>query len=325
MYMPLSIFSISKEYDLFMNSQPDAAKVAIQLMLQEEFDHPITSHLALFSCYSYLKKPQPEPWDPQPKVKPEEPAEEVKVRVDYLREPFFDDHFDLTNPNHLIGKTLVGFGKYLSRKSSDSTASTSILLGWTLFEKYEKIIETLDNILVSESKSPVFSEELKLCRKQVEESKSLPDGFLENFNNRVSQLEAQGLIVGGSIQDGLTQAIKDGVNKHANEDIERQRDQYKKWESLREEELKKQTEAIERRKRLAILEARKQELKEKEERLHFFDNLDEWELRSEEKIMQREARERELQSRSKKISAKVQRQAEEDAYYPPEITSNRRQ
>ena len=48
----------------------DAAKVAIQLMLQEEFDHPITSYLALYSCYSYLNNPQPDPWDPQPKPKP---------------------------------------------------------------------------------------------------------------------------------------------------------------------------------------------------------------------------------------------------------------
>nr|CAG4640841.1 EOG090X05Q1 [Eulimnadia texana] len=91
----------------------DAVKVAIQMMLQEDFDHPIASHMALYSCYSYLRNPVPEPWDPQPQPKPEEPAEVVKVRVDYLREPFFDDHFDLTDPKHLVGKTLIVlFQKY---------------------------------------------------------------------------------------------------------------------------------------------------------------------------------------------------------------------
>ena len=85
-------------------------------MLQEEFDHPITSHMALYSCYAYLKKPQPQPWDPQPQPKPEEPEEVVKVRVDYLRLPYFDDHFVLTEPRHLIGKTLIGFGKRLANR-----------------------------------------------------------------------------------------------------------------------------------------------------------------------------------------------------------------
>lgn len=310
----------------YCNYSPiDAAKVAIQLMLQEEFDHPITSQLALYSCHSYLKKPLPEPWDPQPKPKPEEPVEVVKVRVDYIREPFFDDHFDLTNPNHLVGKTLVGFSKHLSRESLDSTASTSLLLGWTFYDKHNKIIEVLDKILASKVKPLVFREEFNMCKKHVEESTSLPDGFLDNFNNRLRQLETEGYLIDGSVQDALKLRIQDAVNKHEKDDIEQQKDQYKKWELLREEEVKRQTEGIERRQRLAILEAKKKELEEKEERLHFFDNIDEWELRSEEKIMQRQAREKELQSRSKKVSAKKQRQAEEDEYYPPEMTSNRRQ
>nr|CAG4636990.1 EOG090X05Q1 [Ceriodaphnia reticulata] len=302
----------------------DSAKIAIQLMLQEEFDHPITSHLALYSCYGYLNKPQPEPWDPQPKPKPAEPVEQVKVRVDYIREPYFDDHFDLTKPQHLIGKTLVGFGKHFARKSTDSIAHTSILVGWALFEKHDKVIQSLDTILKSNSKPLVFREGLELCKKLMQES-TPPDGFLDEFNNRISQLEIGNFIVEGNLLDELKQRIKDTVNKHENADIQRQKEVYKLWEQQREEEIKKQTQAIERRQRLAVLEAKKKELEEKEERLNFFDNLDEWELRYEEKMLQKEIIAKQLESHGRKVSAKMQRQAEEDAYYPPEITANRKQ
>nr|CAG4647882.1 EOG090X05Q1 [Moina brachiata] len=193
----------------------DAAKVAIQLMLQEEFDHPITTPLALYSCYTYLKKPMPEPWDPQPKPKPEEPVEEVKVRVDYIREPYFDDHFDLTNSSHLVGKTLASFGRHLARSSPEVVAYTSMVLGWTLFEKYDNVIKCLDDVLSSQTKP---------------------------------------------LQEVL--------------DIKEQQEAYKKWEVLRQEELQNQIDASDRRRRIAVLEAKKKELQEKEMRLNFFDNLD---------------------------------------------------
>ena len=303
----------------------DAAKVAIQLMLQEEFDHPIASHLALYSCYGYLKKPQPEPWDPQPKPKPQEPAEEVKVRVDYIREPFFDDHFDLVKPEHLIGKTLVEVGKHLAKQSTDSMALTSILLGWTLFEKHDKVIQSLDKIAGSNSKPLVFREVLELCKKKVQESTNLPDGFLDNFSKQVNQLETGGFILEDNLDDSLKQRIENAVSKQENVDIQRQKEQYKLWEQQREEEVQREANAIEHRRRLAILEAKKLELEAKEERLNFFDNLDEWELRHEEKILQKEDILKKQEGRGRKISAKMQRQAEEDAYYPPEITVNRKQ
>nr|CAG4634771.1 EOG090X05Q1 [Alona affinis] len=301
-----------------------AAKVAIQLMLQEEFDHPISSPLAVYSCYSWLRQPQPETWDPQPKPKPVEPEEVVKIRVAYIREPFFDDHFDLTKPENLIGKTLIGFGKHLAGKSaSDPVAHTSLLLGWTLFGKYEKVIQCLDAILASDLKQLVYKEWLELCQKSVTESTSLPDNFAEEFNSRVGRLEAGGFIIDGDIQQVLEDRIKRAVEKEEKVDIEAQLDRFKTWEKVRENELQKQMRAIEHRKRLAVLEAKKKELEEKEERLNFFDNLDEWELRFEEKEAKRQEVAKMLQRRSKKVSAKLQRQIEEETYFPPELIKGR--
>lgn len=301
----------------------DAVKVAIQLMLQEEFDHPITCHLALYSCYAYLKKPQPEPWDPQPKPKPEEPVEEVKVRVAYIREPFFDDHFDLTKPEHLIGKTLVGFGKHLARTSPGPIPQTSIVFGWALFEKHDKLLQSLDSVLKKAVKPALFREALELCRTKLGESSQLPEGFMEQLNNRIAELEKGGFLQDGDILETLRERTVQVVGKHEADDIKAQSEQYKKWEKLREDEVEREVQATERRRRLALLEAKKRELQEKEERLNFFDNLDDWELRFEEKEMQRQALAKEIESRSKKVSAKMQRQAEEDAYFPPELIPNR--
>ena len=45
-------------------------------MLQEDWTHRIVSHLALYSCYMYLKNPVP--WtDPSEAEKPEDDGEEV--------------------------------------------------------------------------------------------------------------------------------------------------------------------------------------------------------------------------------------------------------
>ena len=159
----------------------------------------------------------------------------------------------------------------------------------------------------------------------MQESTNLPDGFLDNFSKRVNQLETGGFILEDNLDDSLKQRIENAVSKQENVDIQRQKEQYKLWEQQREEEVQREANAIEHRRRLAILEAKKLELEAKEERLNFFDNLDEWELRHEEKILQKEDILKKQEGRGRKISAKMQRQAEEDAYYPPEITVNRKQ
>jgi hypothetical protein len=52
-----------------------AAKVSALQMLQEDWSHPITSNLALYSCHMYLKNPGP--WE-DPTVT-EEPGDDEEV------------------------------------------------------------------------------------------------------------------------------------------------------------------------------------------------------------------------------------------------------
>jgi len=300
----------------------DAVKVAIQMMLQEDFDHPIASNLALFSCYSYLRNPKPELWDPQPTPKPEEPKEVVKVRVDYIREPFFDDHFDISNPQHLIGKTLVALGKAFTGKSiesADSISQSSLLLGWTLFQKYERIIETLDAILALPTKALIYKECLTHCREIIGKSTDLPDGFLELFNNRLGKLESEGFVNEDDIMEIIKTRVEESIKLHEATDIQNQIECYKTWHQIREDEVEKKMKEIEYHRRLEILETTKKQLEEKEERLNFFDNLDQWELRAEQKEEERQLHTAKMIGSGKKMSSKMLRQVEEDSYIPPEL------
>lgn len=122
-----------------------AAKFASIFMLEEDFSHPLTKYLCLYSCYQYIKTTDllREKIEIPIPIKKEK-KEEIKVRVKYLRNEFFDDHFDLSDLNHLTGKTLIMIG---DTESSNETLQNSLrLIGYCLYEKYGKAIEILDNV-----------------------------------------------------------------------------------------------------------------------------------------------------------------------------------
>lgn len=128
---------------LLAGDVPSAARVASLLMLQEDFMGPLPESLAAYAAYEYVKLvdiPEEIPPPPPPKKKPEV----IKVRVQFLRNPFFDDHFDIKDMNHLAGKTLC-----LAYANSDDLLDLNCkLLGWTFYKKYDKaktIAEKISN------------------------------------------------------------------------------------------------------------------------------------------------------------------------------------
>jgi len=55
-----------------------------------------------------------------------------------MRNPFHDFHFDLLEPELIVGKTLALLGPIL--KADNEILSRSVeLLGWGLFNKWEKV------------------------------------------------------------------------------------------------------------------------------------------------------------------------------------------
>lgn len=108
----------------------DAAKVSTFCMLQEEMPSSLIKYMSLYSCHKYLENPVP--WTENTESESlEEDEEEIKVRVKYIRNHYFDDHFDLVDPIMLIGKTM----HFIGAKIDDHIGRTYKLLGLILHDK----------------------------------------------------------------------------------------------------------------------------------------------------------------------------------------------
>ena len=54
-------------------------------------------------------------WEPIKTEIPPEPEDDIKIRVWFDDNNYFDDHFDLTKREHLVGKTLAKFAQCSKR------------------------------------------------------------------------------------------------------------------------------------------------------------------------------------------------------------------
>lgn len=267
------------------------AQVASQLMLQEDVDHPLYAALALLHCYHFLLKP--ESWKVPPP--PEEPEEEVKVRVKYVRNPYFDDHFDLREPLAIVGKTLVA----LTKGKDDLCRRSFHLVGLALWSKLEKAKELISSYEANNKE--VCSEIIDL----------LPEGNEIKVESEKLKKESQ------DVSNILQEEVKAAERAVAEKDIALQCELFSKWQDKRREALEGQKEKLLRIKRLAEIEEAQKILKEKETRLWFFENEETIELQ----IQQEEALlvpdEQATVQNKKSAAAKA---AEDDNYVPPEIT-----
>lgn len=199
-----------------------AARLATLQMLQEDFEHPVTKYMSLFACYKFLDNmetfvdlipPPPPPAEVQPTGKSKKKAEVKKIRVRYLRNEFFDDHFDIVDTNHLLGKTFL----YLAEKvrSVDEVLANSIeLLGYALYQKYEK-----GNAFVSSQKKSFYKEAVDKVKALAEKAENLDEEgkkFFDACNSISSQKDDK---VDGIIEGFMKKAIQE----HESKDIEEQK------------------------------------------------------------------------------------------------------
>ncbi|CAH1959137.1 unnamed protein product [Acanthoscelides obtectus] len=258
------------------------ARVAQQFMLQEEMEHPATKALSLLHCYNYLLKP--EGWSvPEP---PTEPEEEVKIRVKYLRNPYDDDHFDLREPNKIVGKSLAMFTK----QSKDPLNKSLNLLGWALYEKPDKLKRSLE-----ECKS-----------NNIEVYKEIVDQIPESLRDELQGVKTES----ANVQQILEDNVKTAVQKTSESDIAEQCKTFEKWETERQAALQEQKQRLSVAQRLSNIEGLKKELEEKETKLWFFENEEKIELGIEAKKVYYPKR----WFGNKKKPRKV-----DEGYVPPEI------
>ncbi|KAF2884098.1 hypothetical protein ILUMI_22066 [Ignelater luminosus] len=261
------------------------ARTASQLMLQEEFEHPLCTSLSLLHCYNYLLNPTEWPQPP----KPDEPEEEVKIRVNYLRNPYDDNHFDLRDPIKIVGKTLL-----MATKQLRNTLDKSLhLLGLALFEANEEANQLIEKL--SKNNDKIYEDILKLIPEE------------NSIKLQMKKLQTES----ADIQQLLQENVKLAEQKVAEKDVALQCETYAKWEQERKQALERQHERLLTAKRLANIEETQKQLKEKEELLWYFENEEKIELQIEEKKAL-------LEEHAKKHQTKPKIKTD-DTYLPPEI------
>ncbi|XP_014467595.1 PREDICTED: 28S ribosomal protein S27, mitochondrial-like [Dinoponera quadriceps] len=289
-----------------------AAKIATLVMLQEETGHPVTNALCLYSCHKYLENPRD--WK-KPEVPVDTSKEEIKIRVAFIRNPFFDDHFDLTDPRDLVGKTLSFHGKHLA----NVLGRTCQLRGLILYKKYDQALCLLKEWMETVQDQIVYEEVFELITKDNSELQDEPSEQLKLVENQLSVLKGKQNDK-GSLIESMENMIKSAVKEEADKDISKQCQVYLDWEHVRTSVLEEQMKAIDKQKRIANIEKIKKDLKEKEQLLTFFENEEQIEVGIE-KVEEEDRKEDERIHAMHKSAKKLRKLIATEAYVPPDVKS----
>lgn len=194
------------------NNFRNAAVIASNQMLQEELDNEITKSMGLYSCLKYINNPTD--WDDTKTIVEEkidnednDEEEETRVRVDFLRNPYFDNHFDLTDGDHLVGKTMLA----ISKTDNTVLGNSFKAIGLAYYNQWDELIKHLDTF-----KGAVYSETVELAIAVID--KKAPENA-EKLKDRFSKLE----INNKSLTEETTNALNEAVNKNQEKEIELQK------------------------------------------------------------------------------------------------------
>lgn len=194
------------------NNFRNAAIIASNQMLQEELDNDITKTMGLYSCLKYITNPTD--WEDL-KVEVEEKKneeeddeeEETRVRVDFLRNPYFDNHFDLTDGDHLVGKTMLK----ICNTDNTSLGNSFKTIGLAYYNLWNELTDHLDKLEV-----PVYLETVELVTSAID--KRAPENA-EKLKDAVSKLK----IENKSLAEETKNAVVEAVSKNEEKEIQLQK------------------------------------------------------------------------------------------------------
>lgn len=254
-----------------------AARIATILGLQENFTHPITRSLAVYACYRFVKSGEIDNFDDIVTAPTEEPAEgkkkkkeEIKVRVKFIRNEYFDDHFDLTNSKLLLGKTLY----ILGLQEGGIIGNSCKLLGLVLYEKYSKALE-----FVKACGDVEISQEIvELAKVFLEKADTKEDKYYLELVDLLRSTSCGMKLNSGSFEKLLIDNVTQSVAGNEKQQIEEQTKIYSDWCQVRQQRLEEELARLQRAKRIQVLEKTARELEQEEQKLWFFENEDKIDL-----------------------------------------------
>lgn len=205
----------------------EAARISTIFMLQEDFSNSITRALSVFACYKYLGNPEmfddliPPPEPVIEKSQKKKKKEEKKIRVKYLRNPYYDDHFDIRDSQHLVGKTLVMVGKEYSKVGDVKLGTNVQLLGLSLYQKYEDGCKLLERSKGAELEKDVL-DKINEALTKVGEEQQKSEGF-QAFKSAMELIKSSHKVLEGNFEEKINDLCKKTVQEDEVKDIEQQK------------------------------------------------------------------------------------------------------
>lgn len=286
-------FALNLSFDAALehNHLSLASRLAVHIMLQEDFGvNTISDIFSLYSVSKYIEsKPDFEQWsspdissDPiftvalkdqsaQSKSQNEKPEEEEEdedqyIRVPFLRNPYYDDHFDIKNPRVLCGKTLVMLSKQFSLEQ-DLTQKLK-LIGFVLQGKWDESLGISKGCVQSNLRVGPLKELVKHYITNLHGVQELTEDAKATLLSDLDKLSADGKSLSEHAEDKTDQ-----FGHIEKEDINRLRSDIVSWSEQRQAIRSAYDEWAERQRTIEEIKKKKEELERKEEFLYFYDNL----------------------------------------------------
>lgn len=189
-----------------------AANVASLIMLQEDNNNEITSALCQYACFKYImdyiKPPEPEVITAKSKK-----VEEFKIRIKFLRNPYFDDHFDIKDIYTLSGKTLA----WMSEKSSENIKNNLQIIGWLVYRKYDKLLNVCQKTAKLTS-SKIYGEVIDLIKRDMNYLDTEAKATLSSCISILEKTPPAKI----SLEESIKNEIENAINKEQTKDIQAQ-------------------------------------------------------------------------------------------------------
>ncbi|KAK0422018.1 hypothetical protein QR680_007315 [Steinernema hermaphroditum] len=273
--------SLGMDYFLTKENFAAAAKIATFVMLQEMLDNRLVNLLSVYSCLKWLELPAEErvfsaEIHPQPDVEEEEISEEDQktFKFPYLKNEFFDNHFDLVEPEALVGKTLL----WVSQHLSDAALTENLRILGALFYKQWELLESQ-----LEKSRNLTHDVAAICGERIDQLLAgLGEGQEESPEaQRYNKLKELVEKTPKSESPEKLSAIVEKSFLAVREDEEKsltasQTALFKKWNERRQSLIEAQAQKVALRIRLEEIAEEKLEAEEEKERLMFFENREMW-------------------------------------------------
>ncbi|KAL3072455.1 hypothetical protein niasHS_017429 [Heterodera schachtii] len=276
-----------------------AAKIAIYVMLQEMFDFPLLTFLATRALLEWTQGERKLDEQIHPKMAPsledETNFNEENVRLfryPFLKNPFWDGHFDENDSDRMAGKALEWLSYHLKLAKNDETNYDETLirvirlLGLIIQQKWTEAKSLAEEMFITVAPSDnarqiIYSsmeqmQQFLNCDEQIEEKddqnseESEKMALKKLFEQKSAEFETDK--AKAKLSETLAVRFEPILRKEEERMMEVQRKHFWEWAERRKRLIHSQVQRAEHLARLNEIQKRRAELREQREMLFFFEN-----------------------------------------------------